>query len=52
MSVALLVQKGATVDAAIEQVKAARPEIRLNEEQMTWLREVEARRGETGPGVR
>ena len=52
MSVALLVQKGATVDAAIEQVKAARPEIRPNEEQMTWLREVEARRGETGPGVR
>ena len=43
MSVALLVHQGSSVDDAVEAVKGVRPEIRLNEEQMNWLREVEAR---------
>jgi protein-tyrosine phosphatase len=43
MSVALLVHEGTGVDEAIELVREARPEIRLNEEQMVWLREIEAR---------
>ena len=49
MSVALLVHEGAGVDAAIQLLKDARPEIRLNEEQMAWLREVEARLSEGRP---
>lgn len=45
MVIGLLVQQGTSVAEAEEQVRAARPEIRLNDEQRAWLRAVEARRG-------
>lgn len=44
MAVGLLVDRGATVEEAEAEVRAARPEIRLNDDQRDWLREVEARR--------
>ena len=47
MTVALLVHGGTSADDAIEEVRATRPEIRLNEEQLAWLREVEARTSES-----
>jgi len=43
MAVALLVQEGASVDAAIDQVRKARPEIRINDDQLKWLKEIEDR---------
>ena len=51
MSVALLVHYGVSVDAAIESVKEARPEIRLNDEQLGWLREVQEKVGEPHVGL-
>jgi protein-tyrosine phosphatase len=50
MSAALLVHAGAGVDAAVDLLRQARPEIRLNEEQMRWLRQVEARLKGSHPG--
>ncbi len=44
MAVALLIQRGDTLDGAVEQVRAARPEIRLNDAQLAWLRTVEEQR--------
>ena len=44
MAVGLLVQEGASLDQAMQQVRDARPEIRINADQLTWLRTVEARR--------
>jgi protein-tyrosine phosphatase len=41
MAVGLLVAQGVAVDEAIAQVRQARPEMRLNEAQLEWLREVE-----------
>lgn len=41
MAVGLLVAQGNTLDDAVEQVRKARPEMRLNDEQLTWLRAVE-----------
>jgi protein-tyrosine phosphatase len=43
MTVGLLVMQGSTLDDAVEQVRGARPEMRLNDEQMAWLRLVEGR---------
>ena len=44
MTVGLLIQRGATLDEALQQVRAARPEIRLNDAQLAWLRAVEEQR--------
>ncbi|PKN78510.1 MAG: hypothetical protein CVU47_12145 [Chloroflexi bacterium HGW-Chloroflexi-9] len=44
MVIGLLVQQGMAVSDAEAQVRAARPEIRLNDEQRAWLRAVEALR--------
>jgi protein-tyrosine phosphatase len=41
MAAGLLVAQGMAVDDAIEQVRQARPEMRLNEDQLAWLRSVE-----------
>ncbi len=43
MAVGLLVAQGNTLDSAVEQVRNRRPEMRINEEQMAWLRLVENR---------
>jgi protein-tyrosine phosphatase len=40
MAVGLLVFRGSTLDDAVEKVRKARPEMRLNEDQLTWLRAV------------
>ena len=40
MAVGLLVVQGIALDDAVEQVRKARPEMRLNAEQLTWLRTV------------
>jgi protein-tyrosine phosphatase len=45
MAVGLLVDRGASLDDAMGQVRDARPEMRINEEQLEWLRSVEQRRG-------
>lgn len=37
MAVGLLILRGSTVDDAVEQVRKARPEMRLNEDQLAWL---------------
>lgn len=44
MAVGLLVQQGTPLEEAIEKVRSARPEMRLNDEQLAWLRALEARR--------
>ena len=44
MAVGLLVAQGTALDDAIRQVREARPEMRLNDEQLAWLRTVEERR--------
>lgn len=44
MAVGLLVEDGIAVDAAIKQVRAVRPEIRINEEQLRWLKDVQRTR--------
>jgi len=49
MAVGLLVFHGATVDDAVEQVRKARPEIRLNAKQMAWLRFVAQQRSRLEP---
>lgn len=41
MAAGLLVAQGLAVEDAIEQVRAARPEMRLNDAQLQWLREIE-----------
>jgi protein-tyrosine phosphatase len=41
MAAGLLVAQGLAVDDAVEQVRKARPEMRLNAAQMDWLREIE-----------
>jgi ADP-ribosyl-[dinitrogen reductase] hydrolase len=41
MAAGLLVAQGLAVDEAIEQVRSARPEMRLNNAQLDWLRDVE-----------
>ena len=43
MAVGLLVAHGVGVDDALEQVRKARPEMRINDEQLAWLRIVEDR---------
>jgi hypothetical protein len=45
MAVALLVDRGASLDDALQQVREARPELRINDQQLDWLRSVEERRG-------
>lgn len=44
MAIGLLVQRGASVDEAEATVRAARPEIRINDDQRDWLRDVESLR--------
>jgi protein-tyrosine phosphatase len=44
MAVGLLVQGGASLEGAMRQIREARPEMRINEEQLEWLRSVEERR--------
>jgi len=41
MSVGLLVLHGNALEEAVDQVRKARPEMRLNAEQLAWLRVVE-----------
>jgi protein-tyrosine phosphatase len=41
MAVALLIVSGSDVDEAISEVRQARPEIRINDTQIAWLRAVE-----------
>jgi protein tyrosine phosphatase (PTP) superfamily phosphohydrolase (DUF442 family) len=43
MVAGLLVHNGASVDEALTQVRSARPEMRLGDEHVAWLREVELR---------
>jgi len=40
MAVGLLMLEGLGVDEAVQQVRAVRPEIRINDAQLAWLREV------------
>lgn len=49
MAVGLLVVEGIGLDDAVEQVRAARPEMRLNDEQMAWLRVVAQQRARLQP---
>lgn len=42
MAIGLLVKHGTSLDEAIEQVRNARPETLLNDEQIAWLRALEA----------
>lgn len=49
MAVGLLIVEGIALDAAVEQVRAARPEMRLNDEQMAWLRVVAQQRSRLQP---
>jgi len=44
MAVGLLVLRGSALDDAVEQVRGARPEMRLNSEQLEWLHTVEQER--------
>jgi protein-tyrosine phosphatase len=44
MAVGLLVHRGSSLDQALEQIRAARPEMRINDVQLEWLRSVEGRR--------
>jgi protein-tyrosine phosphatase len=44
MAVGLLVQSGLNVAEAEKQVRAARPEIAINDEQRAWLEELERQR--------
>ncbi len=44
MAIGLLVISGAGVDEAMQEVRLARPEIRINADQVAWLRAIEARR--------
>lgn len=44
MAVGLLVERGIPLDEAVQQVREARPEMRLNDEQLAWLRSVDERR--------
>lgn len=46
MTVGLLVQRGLTVEEAERTVRAARPEISINEAQRAWLDALEQGRGE------
>ncbi|OFZ97793.1 MAG: hypothetical protein A3H35_21495 [Betaproteobacteria bacterium RIFCSPLOWO2_02_FULL_62_17] len=48
MAVALLTQSGIGLDAALRQVREARPEIRINDLQMEWLRTLEQSKDRTG----
>jgi protein-tyrosine phosphatase len=48
MAVGLLVVQGVALDDAVAQVQKARPEMRLNDEQLVWLRELEERRRAEG----
>jgi protein-tyrosine phosphatase len=43
MAVGLLVLQGASVDDAVREVRQARPEIRLNADQLAWLRGIDER---------
>jgi ADP-ribosyl-[dinitrogen reductase] hydrolase len=43
----LLMLHGRTADEAVEELRSGRPEIRINEVQMTWLRSIET---QTPPG--
>ena len=45
MAIGLLILEGSRFEEALEQVREARPEIILNEEQVAWLRSLE-------PGIR
>lgn len=47
MAVGLLVLRGSALDDAVEQVRRARPEMRLNSPQLEWLRTVEQDRRDT-----
>jgi protein-tyrosine phosphatase len=47
MAVGLLVLRGSGLDDAVEQVRQARPEMRLNPAQMEWLQRVERERRDT-----
>jgi len=51
MAIALLLVGGSTLANAMEQARAVRPEIRLNEEQLGWLRLVEAQATETSSAI-
>ncbi|HLF79521.1 MAG TPA: protein-tyrosine phosphatase family protein [Dehalococcoidia bacterium] len=44
MAVGLLIERGASLDDAVQQVREARPEMRVNNEQLVWLHSVEERR--------
>jgi hypothetical protein len=46
MAVGLLVDRGASLDSALQEVREARPEMRINDEQMEWLRSVEQHRSQ------
>jgi protein-tyrosine phosphatase len=46
MAIGLLVQQGISVEEAEQQVRTARPEIRLNDDQRAWLKSVEERRAQ------
>jgi protein-tyrosine phosphatase len=52
MAVGLLLLEGLPLDRAIDQVRSVRPEIRINEDQLAWLRSVEAdlKRAQGGSG--
>jgi predicted enzyme related to lactoylglutathione lyase/protein tyrosine phosphatase (PTP) superfamily phosphohydrolase (DUF442 family) len=41
MAVGLLMLEGLEVQEAVEQVRTVRPEIRINENQLAWLRQIE-----------
>jgi protein-tyrosine phosphatase len=47
MAVGLLVDRGTSLDDALQQVREARPEMRINDEQLEWLRSVEEHRKAT-----
>jgi ADP-ribosyl-[dinitrogen reductase] hydrolase len=49
MAVGLLVVDGFSLDDAVGQVRTARPEMRLNDEQMAWLRVVARQRSRLRP---
>lgn len=45
MAVGLLIARGIALDEAVQQVRDARPEMRLNDDQLAWLRQVEEHLG-------
>jgi hypothetical protein len=45
MAVGLLVLEGRTLSQALDQVRAVRPEMRLNEAQLEWLTALEKQFG-------